>query len=72
MIATDLASRGLNFPNLEVVIMFDFPKDAMSFLHRVGRAGRFGKKGTGIIVRIYFSGKFCSRKIRLSASLSWK
>ncbi len=27
--------------------MFDFPKDAMSFLHRVGRAGRFGKSGIG-------------------------
>ncbi len=57
LIATDLGSRGLNFPNLEMVVMFEFPKDAMSFLHRVGRAGRFGKKGIGNFIRRYLSHK---------------
>jgi superfamily II DNA/RNA helicase len=52
MISTDLGSRGLDFDNVEHIIMYDFPLDAISFLHRVGRTGRIGKKGlVTLIVR---------------------
>ena len=45
MVATDLASRGLDFVGVDHVIMFDFSLDALSFMHRVGRTGRMGREG---------------------------
>ena len=49
LIATDLAARGLDF-NCDVshVIMFDFPLNAIEFIHRSGRTARAGKSGTAI------------------------
>ncbi|KRW99455.1 P-loop containing nucleoside triphosphate hydrolase [Pseudocohnilembus persalinus] len=45
LVATELVSRGHCFEGVEHIIQFDFPKDAVSFLHRVGRTGRLGEKG---------------------------
>ncbi len=45
LIATDLASRGLDFCDMTHVINFDIPRDFENYLHRVGRIGRAGKKG---------------------------
>ncbi len=45
MVATDLASRGLDFENVSHIIMYDFAQDAVSFLHRAGRTARMGKEG---------------------------
>jgi ATP-dependent RNA helicase DeaD len=45
-IATDVAARGLDLPNLELVIHADLPKNKESLLHRSGRTGRAGRKGT--------------------------
>lgn len=44
-LCTDLMSRGLDFPDLSVVIQFSYAKNAISFLHRIGRTGRMGRKG---------------------------
>jgi superfamily II DNA/RNA helicase len=49
LVCTDLGARGLDFENVENIIMYDFPLDAISFLHRVGRTGRLGKKGNVIM-----------------------
>ncbi len=49
MVCTDLGARGLDFENVDNVILYDFPLDAISFLHRVGRTGRMGKKGNVIM-----------------------
>jgi superfamily II DNA/RNA helicase len=45
LISTDLGSRGLDFPFLNHVINFDFPKTTSDYLHRAGRAGRAGREG---------------------------
>jgi len=44
-IATDVAARGIDLPNLELVIHADLPKNKGSLLHRSGRTGRAGRKG---------------------------
>jgi superfamily II DNA/RNA helicase len=45
LVATDLASRGLDLPFVSHIINFDFPKTTSDYLHRAGRAGRAGRQG---------------------------
>eukprot|EP00924_Labyrinthula_sp_SR-Ha-C_P004723 maker-scaffold_1-snap-gene-9.15-mRNA-1 protein AED:0.12 eAED:0.12 QI:0/1/0.5/1/1/1/2/399/439 len=46
LIATDVAARGLDIPNVAQVINYDLPNDIDSYVHRIGRTGRAGNKGT--------------------------
>ncbi|KAF8820963.1 DEAD/DEAH box helicase domain-containing protein [Cardiosporidium cionae] len=46
LVATNLASRGLDIPDIKHVIMFDFPQNMAEYLHRAGRTGRGGDAGT--------------------------
>ena len=48
MIATDLFGRGIDIARVNIVINFDMPDSTDSYLHRVGRTGRFGTKGLAI------------------------
>lgn len=48
LIATDVASRGLDIDNVTHVVNYDFPHTMEEYVHRVGRTGRAGKKGTSI------------------------
>mmetsp|Transcript_14976 Transcript_14976/g.18955 ORF Transcript_14976/g.18955 Transcript_14976/m.18955 type:complete len:223 (-) Transcript_14976:66-734(-) len=48
LVTTDLFARGIDVSKINVVINFDMPEDADCYLHRVGRAGRFGTKGLAI------------------------
>lgn len=48
LIATDLASRGLDVEGVKMVINFDAPKNIQDYIHRTGRTGRAGKKGLAI------------------------
>jgi len=48
LISTDLFSRGIDIERVNIVINYDMPENADSYLHRVGRAGRFGTKGLSI------------------------
>ena len=48
LVATDLVARGIDIERVNIVINYDMPGDADTYLHRVGRAGRFGTKGLAI------------------------
>jgi len=45
LVATDVASKGLDFPNIQHVINFDMPEELENYVHRIGRTGRCGKTG---------------------------
>ncbi|KAA2317428.1 DEAD/DEAH box helicase [Pseudooceanicola sediminis] len=49
-VATDVAARGIDLPNLELVIHADLPTNAEALLHRSGRTGRAGRKGTSALI----------------------
>lgn len=46
LVATDVAARGLDFPDIQYVVNYDAPHDIDSYTHRIGRTGRNGRKGT--------------------------
>jgi superfamily II DNA/RNA helicase len=48
LISSNVTSRGIDIQQVGVVINFDLPKDVHNYLHRIGRSGRWGRKGTGI------------------------
>ena len=48
LVATDIASRGIDVDNLEYVINFEIPNMPETYVHRIGRTGRAGAKGTAI------------------------
>jgi len=48
MVSTDLFGRGIDIERVNIVINYDMPEDSDSYLHRVGRAGRFGTKGLAV------------------------
>lgn len=49
-VATDVAARGIDLPNLDLVIHADLPRNGEALLHRSGRTGRAGRKGTSILI----------------------
>lgn len=48
LVATDIAARGIDVPDIEIVVNFDAAANREDHLHRVGRTGRFGKEGQAI------------------------
>ena len=54
LITTDISARGIDVPNVDFVINYDIPESSETYVHRLGRTGRAGKKGTAI--------SFCSTK----------
>jgi len=48
LVATDVASRGIDIDNISLVINYDIPSDKESYVHRIGRTGRIGKMGHAI------------------------
>ena len=48
LISSNVTARGIDIQQVNIVINFDVPKDVHTYLHRIGRSGRWGRKGTGI------------------------
>lgn len=48
LVATDVAARGIDIPDVSHVFNFDMPRSGDTYLHRIGRTGRAGRKGTAI------------------------
>lgn len=50
LVATDVAARGLDIEDVELVISYDVPQSPEYYVHRIGRSGRAGKKGESILI----------------------
>jgi superfamily II DNA/RNA helicase len=62
MIATDVASRGLDIPEIKFVINYENPKDWETYVHRIGRTGRAGAKdGVAITLILKSEWKFAAQ-----------
>ena len=61
LIGTDVASKGIDFPDVQHVINYDMPKEIENYVHRIGRTGRCGKTG----VATTFINKSCDETILL-------
>ena len=48
LISSNVTARGIDIQQVSIVINFDIPRDVHNYLHRIGRSGRWGRKGTGI------------------------
>mmetsp|Transcript_13395 Transcript_13395/g.18294 ORF Transcript_13395/g.18294 Transcript_13395/m.18294 type:complete len:517 (-) Transcript_13395:1174-2724(-) len=53
LVSSDLFTRGIDIPAVNVVVNFDFPKNSETYLHRIGRSGRFGHLGLAINLITY-------------------
>lgn len=53
LVSSDLFTRGIDIQAVNVVINFDFPKHSETYLHRVGRSGRFGHLGLAVNLITY-------------------
>jgi len=53
LVCSDLFTRGIDIPSVNVVINFDFPKYSETYLHRIGRSGRYGHLGLAINLLTY-------------------
>jgi superfamily II DNA/RNA helicase len=49
LLATDVAARGIDVPDVDFIVQFDPPKDPSSFVHRIGRTARAGRKGSALV-----------------------
>ncbi|MDA3884058.1 MAG: DEAD/DEAH box helicase [Candidatus Delongbacteria bacterium] len=72
LVASDIAARGLDFKGVTHIINIDVPEDPKNYIHRAGRTGRAGEKGTSISIvteyEVQFLQKF-ERKLQISINL---
>ena len=61
LFATDIASRGIDFPAVDWVIQFDCPEDINTYIHRVGRTARYKSKGNALLFLLPSEIKFVER-----------
>jgi ATP-dependent RNA helicase DeaD len=56
IVATDLASRGIDIADIECIINYDMPQDPLTYFHRIGRTGRAGEHGIAVSIVSYEDG----------------
>ncbi len=56
IVATDLASRGIDIADIECIINYDMPQDPNTYFHRIGRTGRAGERGIAVSIVSYEDG----------------
>ena len=61
LVATDIAARGIDIPDLSHVIQYEPPEDLESYIHRAGRTGRAGATGTAVMLVNYLERKYIIR-----------
>ncbi|KAJ1439713.1 P-loop containing nucleoside triphosphate hydrolase protein [Ochromonadaceae sp. CCMP2298] len=71
LVCSDLFTRGIDIQSVNVVVNFDFPKTAETYLHRIGRSGRFGHLGLAINL-ITYEDRFSLYKIEQELSTEIK
>eukprot|EP01017_Pseudomicrothorax_dubius_P043240 TRINITY_DN7167_c0_g1_i4.p1 TRINITY_DN7167_c0_g1~~TRINITY_DN7167_c0_g1_i4.p1 ORF type:complete len:567 (+),score=158.73 TRINITY_DN7167_c0_g1_i4:289-1989(+) len=64
LVATDIASRGLDIPTIRTVVNYDAPKDAETHIHRVGRTGRAGERGVAFTLLLRSETRFAAVLIK--------
>jgi ATP-dependent RNA helicase DDX5/DBP2 len=65
LVATDVAARGLDIKDIKMVINYDFPSNLEDYVHRIGRCGRAGKKGTALSFFTSKAGKWAGGLTKL-------
>ncbi|XP_061364856.1 DEAD-box ATP-dependent RNA helicase 20-like [Gastrolobium bilobum] len=65
MTATDVAARGLDVKDIKCVINYDFPSSLEDYIHRIGRTGRAGAKGTAYTFFTHANGKYARDLIKI-------
>ncbi|KAJ4788874.1 DEAD-box ATP-dependent RNA helicase 31 [Rhynchospora pubera] len=58
LVSSDVSARGVDYPNVTLVIQLGVPADREQYIHRLGRTGRKGKEGTGILMLAPWEGFF--------------
>jgi superfamily II DNA/RNA helicase len=58
LVASDVAARGLDIPNVSHVLNYDVPSHAEDYVHRIGRTGRAGRKGTTVMISVPSDAKY--------------
>ncbi|MEP4030965.1 DEAD/DEAH box helicase [Roseibium polysiphoniae] len=72
-VATDVAARGIDLPNLDLVIHADLPTGKAALLHRSGRTGRAGRKGTCVLMVPYPRRRAAERTLQFAGvKVTWK
>mmetsp|Transcript_29837 Transcript_29837/g.65578 ORF Transcript_29837/g.65578 Transcript_29837/m.65578 type:complete len:606 (+) Transcript_29837:43-1860(+) len=67
LVATDVASRGIDISDIEFVVNYDMPRNIEDYVHRIGRTGRAGKKGTAYSLFTY--DYFTPDKVRMARAV---
>ncbi|MFZ9886483.1 MAG: DEAD/DEAH box helicase [Myxococcota bacterium] len=72
LVATDVAARGLDLPAVSLVVHADLPRDSAGLLHRSGRTGRAGKKGTAVLIAAFPQRRSAERLLgEAKVTLEW-